>query len=520
MQIFDLPSLKQFFHEYVKTPIFGVGVYAFDRLGLEDIVPDYRLLALRYSRDTKLIEQDMEVFALEKDMGTKHINAPRNSTTVLAHHRVKEYLYGFQNPALVIYKSSTKIERICRENGWLLVASPVKFGKALLEDKVKFRRILEKIGVPPPPGEILGVKDLDFYKLTKRYGAPFVLQHPRRGGGKGTFFINTEDQWNQAIKKLRVHGEEGEETHEDISDLELIAAQYVQGPSPSITGCVTRHGILSTNLQYQLIDIPELYNPAKGSGLFCGHDWSAARFTKLLDQQAYNIVTKIGTYFKTLGYKGIFGIDFVLDKNTQKLYVTECNPRLLGSFPVLAMAQAQNGEPPILAFHLLEYLGIDYEIDINQINALMRQPKEGAQMFLHNLTGQWTRNNGTVIAGVYRLRRPPTTSRQQSITGPGRSSSVAARRLKFVRPGYALRHLAHKDEFLLADGVLQKKSHYSPNRRLCRIVTLRRVLAKDKKTLTPWAKTVAQTVHDAFRLKKVRFVRLFKIFNPNFLAKG
>lgn len=497
--ITDLATLKQFFRENVKTPIFGVGVYAFDRLGLEDIAGNYRILALRYSKDTKLIEKDMEVFSLEKGMSTSHIDAPRNSTTVLTHPRTKEYLSAFQSPALTVYKSSSKVEQTCRENDWTLIASPVKFGKKLFEDKIKFRRILEEIGVTPPPGEILPAKNLNFYKLKIKYGTPFVVQHPRRGGGKGTFFISSQVDWHKAVRKLQVQELEGEEVAEDISNLEVIVAKYVKGPSPSITGCVTRHGILSTNPQYQLIDVPELYNPKKGSGLFCGHDWASSRFPPNIEEQAYNAAERVGKYFSGLGYKGIFGIDFVLDEDKQKLYVTESNPRLLGSFPTLTMVQLRNNEPPIIAFHVLEYLDANYEIDIGQINALMRQPKIGAQMFAHNLTGHWVRSAAKVQAGVYKMRKG---------------------KLSFARSGYSMKHLSSKDELLLTDGVLQKKAHYSPNRRIGRIITLRPVLSKNKKTLTPWAKRATLKIHDKFKLKRVWFVKIRKFFNPNFLAKG
>jgi len=505
--ITDLPSLKQYFRDKVQAPIFGVGVYAFDRLGLEDIVENYRLLALRYSKDTKLIEKDIEVFSLEKGMGTRHIKEPRNSTTVITHPRTKEYLSKFGSGiALIVYKSSSKMERLCRENGWTLVAPAVKFGKALFEDKIKFRKILKEIGAPPPPGEVLAATNLNFYKLKNKYGIPFVLQHPRRGGGKGTFFINSQDDWYKAARKLRIQEIEGEEVTEDISNLEVIVAKYITGPSPSITGCVTRHGILSTNLQYQLIDIPELYNPQKGSGLFCGHDWSSSQFSPEIEKQAYNIVEKVGKYFQKFGYKGIFGVDFVLDESANKLYVTESNPRLLGSFPTLAMVQLKNNEPPIIAFHLLEYLNADYEIDIKEINALMRKPKKGAQMFPHNLTGHWMRSNGRVRAGVYKLHKTRNTKH------------VA--KLKFIRPGYAMKHLKRKDEFLLTDGVLQKRAHYSPNRRLGRILTLRGVLSKDKKHLAPWARRIVLKTHNRFKLRRVWFVGLRKFFNPDFLAKG
>lgn len=491
----------------MKTPIFGVGVYAFDRLGLEDVVQNYRLLALRYSLDTKLIEKDMEVMSLEKGMGTRHIDAPRNSTTVIAHPRTKEYLSKFKNPfdpaqgkpALVVYKSSLKMEQTCRENGWTLVASPAKFGKKLFEDKIKFRKILAGIGVTPPPGEILPARNLNFHKLKTKYGIPFVVQHPRRGGGKGTFFISCEDDWHKALRKLRAQDIEGEEIAEDISTLDVIVAKYIKGPSPSITGCVTRYGVLSTNPQYQLIDVPELYNPAKGSGLFCGHDWSSSKFSPRVEEQAYDTVEKVGRYFQKFGYKGIFGVDFVLEEETQKLYVTESNPRLLGSFPTLTMVQIQNNEPPIIAFHVLEYLDADYEIDIAKINALMRQPKMGAQMFPHNLTGHWVRSAAKVKAGVYRMRKG---------------------KLTFVRHGYSMKHLRHGNEFLLTDGVLQKKAHYSPNRRLGRIITLRPILSKNKKALTPWARKVTLKMHNRFKLRRVWFVGIRKFFDPDFLAKG
>ena len=83
-----------------------------------------------------------------------------------------------------------------------------------------------------------------------------------------------------------------------------------------------------------------------------------------------------------------------------------------------------------------------------------------------------------------------------------------------------MKHLKHKDEFLLTDGVLPKKAHYSPNRRLGRILTLRRVLTKDKKSLTPWAKQITLKTHNKFKLRRVWFVKLRKFFDPDFLAKG
>lgn len=500
MVIQDSKTLKKFFKRNIKFPIFGAGVYPFHRLGPEDFVSDYRILTLRRSLDGELIKKDLNVQTIEKGLGRKHIRKPRNATTILKHPKIKKYLKKFKNVNILVYKPSSRMERHCEKNNWNLLIPRFKFGKKLFENKIKFREILEKIDVPAPPGKVTSLDKLHYGHLINSYGLPFVIQHPTKGGGKGTFFINTKEDFDKAYKKLKHPTHQtylGEK--EEKPAPEVIVAKFIEGPSPSITGCVTKHGILSTNLQYQILDIPQLYNPAKGSGLFCGHDWSFSKFPKEIENQAYRIVEKVGNYFKQNNYKGIFGLDFIMNKDTNKLYVTETNPRLLGSFPVLPMVQAKNKEPSILGFHILEHLNIDYAMDIKNINDLMRKPKRGAQMILHNLTGRWTRIGKTVKPGIYELDRNG--------------------KIKFLRSGYKLQHLKRKTEFLITGGILIKKSHLSPNRRLCRILTLGKVL-ENYQQLNPWAQTIAEAVYKTFHLKPIKFIKFKKIFAPNFLAKG
>lgn len=499
MIIRDLTTLKDFCRT-AKAHVFGAGVYAFYRLGPEELFPRYRLLALRDSLDTRLIRKEVKILSLEKGMGTKHIREPRNATTVIKHAKTAKYLASFSDPAILVRKTTAKMEAVCTARGWKLLANSYKFGKELFEDKIKFRKILEELDICVPSGRITSVDKLHYGHLMNKYGLPFVIQHPTKGGGKGTFFVSDQETFTSAVKKLKATRDNSEWEEKAVTPpAKVIVSKFIDGPSPSLTGCVTRAGILSTNLQHQVLDVPELYNPDKGSGLFCGHDWSSAEFSEKTSEQAWETADKVGAYFKEMGYRGIFGLDFVMDKKTGRLYVTECNPRLLGSYPVLNMAQLLNQEPPILAFHILEFLDADYEMDVDDINRLMRQRKKGAQMILHNLTGRWARNHQQVKAGVYKLHK---------------------KKLKYLRPGYDLKHLENKEEFLLAEGVPFKRSHFSPNRRICRILTLTGVLDKTCKELTPWAKEVAETVYQAFQMKPVRFIRFKKIFFPNLLAKG
>lgn len=495
----DLTTLKKYFQEKVHDPIFGVGVYAFNRLGFEDFIPNYRLLALRYGLDSELIEKDIELLSLEKGMGTRHIQEPRNSTTVMRLEKTKEYVSQFTgNPAMITYSSSVRMEQVCKDNDWTLVAIPSKFGKKMFEDKIKFRQLLEEAGVSVPPGEIALYSDFDYDKYSQKYGTPFVLQHPRLEGGKGTFFINNKREWDEAVRKIAEPKDSDIKKEENIDELELIVAKYISGPSPSISCCATRHGILTTKPQYQIIDIPELFSSQRGSGLFCGHDWTASDFSENIKKQAYEIAEEVGKRFQEKGYKGIFGIDFVLDEEKEKLYVIEANPRLLGTFPVITMAQILNGEPPLAAFHLLEYLNVEYELDLEAVNRLMRQDKKGAHLTMHNLERHYVKNHQAVKPGVYKIKNDS---------------------IKYLRPGYALKHIKNDEEFVVTEGLPYLKSHFSPDRRIARILTLAKVTDGYNK-LNPWAYKIVEEVYRAFDFRKVKYFDLIKFFYPNYLSKG
>ncbi len=501
MLIKDLKTTKEFFAKQVSQPIFGVGVWAFNRLGLEEVFDDYRLLCLRHSPDTELMEKDLKVLSLEKGLGNKHLDVPRNSTSILRHERTIALLKSFKNPLIIPYKSSSGIESVCQEYNWRLGIAPVKFGKKMFENKVFFRRVLDGLGIAVPSGLIIPFSQLSFKLGKEKLGLPFVIQHPTRGGGKGTFFIHTQEDFALAFLKLikPPQIEEGEEAKADDVPKEIVIAKFIKGPSPSITACVTRQGILSTNLQQQVLDIPELFSPKKGSGLFCGHDWTTSdSLSHSLNQQANQIAQRVGYYFQKQGYQGIFGLDFIADERAEKLYLVECNPRMTGVFPTLEMALTESGAPPLLAFHALEYLNADYELDVVAINKLLQQPKKGAHLFLHNLTERWAYNFGVLKPGVYTLVK---------------------NRPQFQRSGYKLRDIQASGEFLITEGVPTYKNYFSPNRRLCRILTKDAVLEKPG-SLNAWARQVAGAVYKEFKIRPIHFAKIKKLFNKNFLIKG
>lgn len=456
MEIKNNTDLKRVFKK-IKIPIFGVSVYAFERLGPENFIENYELISLYDSKETDLIKKDLPVFCLEEKV-KKRIK-PRNSTTLICHPKVQEFLHkksGDKKPIILVYKTSTRMEREAKNNNFELAVAPFRFGKKFLENKVKFRRILEKIGIKVPPGKIVPISFLANRKLRdlkKEFGFPFVVQHPQKGGGKGTFFIKDQKSFNTAKQFLRREKTE-----------EFIITRFVKGPSPSMTGCVTRHGVISTRPQYQICDEPLLNrNPGRG-GLFCGHDWSLPFSDKVL-KQAKEAVDKIGKYFKKEGYKGIFGLDFILDAKEEALYVVECNPRLLASFPALTMVQIANNELPIIAFHLLEYTGVSYNININKINEQMWEKKEGSQMYLHNPFKKKATQEIELRAGIYKKEKE-----NKKIN------------LKFIKDAYKFSDLKNKNEYLFTDGIQKKGSIIKGSQRL-RILNKGSALSSDLRTV-------------------------------------
>jgi len=458
-KIGSMEDLKGIFKNFNKSVI-GIGVTAFNRLGPEKFIPGYQIVCLSHGRDLDLIKSKVKVFSAEESEG-RHLNIGRNSSSLIGLENVKEFLNSLENPHLLFYKVTKKTEKICDEEGWDIIGNSIYEG---MDNKAFLREILDKCGLRKIPGEVCDLRGKDYPELRKRYGNKIVIQLLKSGGGKGTFFVRSPEDFERAKGKVLEKGSS-----------EVVVAKFIEGPSPSLTGCVTMHGIIYTNLQYQLLDIPEVMNPKVGNGVFCGHEWTSSDdFPPGIQRQAYEYAEKIGEYLKGMGYKGIFGLDMVIDSKENRIYVTELNPRLLGSFPLITMVHLRNSETPLIMFHIMEFLGIDYEMDLEKINELVKKPKTGTQLILYNKWGKVVRNRASLRAGFY---------------------SVKDGKLVYRRPGYRLEDLRGEDEFLLADDPPFKNTPFRPHERIVRIVTLKRIMDKKTCRLNHWAKKVVGLIY-------------------------
>ena len=525
----SLKEIKKIFKGVGRTV--GVGVSAFQRAGLGYILPEYEILALLETSDIAAIRQVCPVTVIKGEQPEK-----LNTSSILKLKSVKNFLTRHANflgansnlanpdvtlcsqkfvlPAsnykplnLFVYKAATPLDRIIKTLPVRLLSASGYIRKPL-EDKKIFRQEAKKAGIQIPAGVNLNLRDLTekkWDKLRQKYGERLVFQLTdlSTGGGKGTFFIDSPEDFFKF-----------KECSRGLTWVNVC--QRIEGKAASISGCATRYGTIGGALQTQIIDQPELTGFKGRSGVWLGHDWTMP-FSPEAQAKGEALCLKWGEYIYQKGYKGIFGLDVVVKDD--QVTAIECNSRYTGAFPVYTMMQVRQGEMPLDVWHLVEWLGLDYEMDINEVQKINRQPKTGAHLILHNLEGRSVRPEMQVKSGLYRISHQPCLSAiDSSAAGAAdylhtqhnfrlqRTSKLCLRKLaenrltaKFLHPGFSLLDINNADEFVLADRVPNKGQLFKSGERIGKMIFNCRII-DNKGNLLPEIKEIVRQIYQNFSL--------------------
>lgn len=230
---------------------------------------------------------------------------------------------------------------------------------ARYENKVNIRKFFEG-RLPFPKYRILQLGMLaehDTYaRLCHELGVDdFVVQTGSGGGGRGTFFVSDVQEMAQVVALLS----------ESLSpsDSIVVSARIAHPQERSLQACIAQGRIHIGVPQAQLIRHKDLVSEGKGVQ-FCGGRIEAGLVSATQYQKAKEIVRAIGTMMMREGYKGVFGVDFLVDE-TGELYVLEVNARLTGITPLLSSLQV---DAPFMLLHILELADSQYEIaDLDQL---------------------------------------------------------------------------------------------------------------------------------------------------------
>lgn len=114
----------------------------------------------------------------------------------------------------------------------------------------------------------------------------------------------------------------------------------------------------------------------------------------------------IGDHIRQAGEWGCFGLDFLLDQDTGALYLGELNPRITGVTSLTSQAALEQDEVPLLLFHVLEWLRVEYPVDVAQFNqqwVKAEQSTSWSQMILEHTAEAVAMVSKVPPSGIWRM---------------------------------------------------------------------------------------------------------------------
>src|SRR5882724_9844942 len=197
-----------------------------------------------------------------------------------------------------------------------------------------------------------------------KLGKDLVVQTPYGDSGRTTFFVASEKDWHKNADAM---------AKEQLKVMKRI--NHLPG---TIEGVATRHGTLAGPVMTDITGFGEL-TPYKGG--WCGNDVFVGGLKK--ERAAVQrMARKLGNRLYKEGYRGAFCMDFLIDTDTGDVYLGELNPRVSGASPPTHLITSTYGGVPLFLFHLLEFMDIDYEIDLEAIQNRWKEFDEWSQLIL------------------------------------------------------------------------------------------------------------------------------------------
>ncbi|MBW1800167.1 MAG: ATP-grasp domain-containing protein [Deltaproteobacteria bacterium] len=413
----------------------------------------YHIIALRKTGDLPLIRRKATTFCLEEETADDFEAGDMDSFRLLSHASTRGFLNRLPGPVhLLLYQGYPDLENMAAREGWHIIANPSKL-RVTLAGRAYFRDLIQTLEINGIPGGVYPVQEIysrGYNHWADKIAPSFVIKlaEIRQGGGKGVFFIHSPHEYETLRKNIK----DGIWRGTKIESFSI--EKFIDGIPVSLALCITRHGILFSGLQRQLMDLPYCQGIPE-AGIFCGHSWGETRWPISVKEEAFRQAGKICRHIAHMGYKGILGIDFVVDRKTRRVYPIEMNPRFTGAFPVLSQFHLYHQLIPMEVFHILEFLDIPYEIDVEEINRGYAQPLHGGHLILFRLMENRKLTGNIPKSGIYECHPD---------YGP----------VCFSEMGIDINKIMGGNRFLLADGPPDKPGErigsHDPLRRLCRFL--------------------------------------------------
>lgn len=333
----------------------------------------------------------------------------------------------------------------------------LRFGR-----KTWLRFCLQELDLPRLPARVLCLGQTSYSELASEFGAKFVLQQDLGAAGHGTAVIGSSKDMADAGSRFGCS--------------EVWAAPFAGLLSFNVNAVATGIGTAVGYPSVQIVGQGFLHGAPSGHG---GNDFTATAATPpgMLDSVREQSV-RIGDCLAAHGYRGLFGLDFVVGENTGTPFAVDLNPRWQASTSLQAQAESRQGRIPMAAAELAWQMGLMGAREFLGMSERFFQPLEGSQVFPKTPPGRWWQARNSMEPGVYSAR------------------------MEYVRSALRLRELDAPDELVITGGVPRAARPMAAGTGLLRICSLRVAVDAATGRALPWVEEAARRVYERLSLQE------------------
>jgi len=383
----NISDVRRYFHRN-ETPIYFVSATNFNLLGISEWVKDFRYINYidcfdgRHPSVRIPTEQPHREFE-----GIEDIN-----NYLLGHKEVIDYIdHRGPDGKAVFLMFDEQTEKLCSDLG-LDVWFPSAELRQKLDNKIETVRIGDRAGVPSVPNVLARVSSYEeLTEAAKGLGNDLVLQSAFGDSGKTTYFISNEEEWDKHSAEI-------------VDEPEMKIMKRVNCRGSAIEACTTRCGTIVGPLMTELVGFKEL---TCYKGGWCGNEIFADAFTPEIRDKARQYTRDFGEALREEGYRGYFELDFLIDLDNGELYLGELNPRVTGASSMTNHAAFAHADAPLFLFHLLEFSGVDFDINIEELNERWADPEnvdDWSQLVIKHVDDSVDYITEAPESGIWRLQ--------------------------------------------------------------------------------------------------------------------
>lgn len=350
-------------------------------LGLENILKNYHIVCIDKTETVEYLKKNgIDVICI----GDEGDEIYRSSIRAIEHPKSKELLSKYKNPNIQTFKISPRFENIVRTSGYKSLNTTSALNRRF-ENKISQFDLLKSVHVNFPKSEVVIIGEKNYKEIVDEYGEEFVIQFDRGHTGSSTIFVKKQSEF--------------EDIKTAFPKRTVKISSKVEGASYTINCCISQNNVYYGGLSYQITGESELTSAlggTVGNDFMYRKDFDEAMY-KFLDEQ----IRIIGKKMMEEGFRGMFGIDLIVADNN--IYIIEVNARQTASVSFFTKIQLQNDQIPMSLIHLMEFLGIEHDINPEEYNRFNVQPFKASQV-INRVKEESIILNGYVKNGYYRLQ--------------------------------------------------------------------------------------------------------------------